>query len=185
MVEELHLRSVPILRPLVLPSLTLKLLTNLRHFLIYALPFSLYRPTAACLILREHFISDGNIFFYSCLYTPTFSGMQRASKASLGGVLLFVDFLNHERKLSYRYHKHLTKCQIRFTGGILKRNIAIYNCISPLNAELNPICHMLVLLGGATIVVVSRLRVNNLYSGKSRTNIGGEQDMLRHSKFCY
>src|SRR5215510_4100537 len=29
----------------------------------------------------------------------------------------------------------------------------------PLNAELNPICHLLALLGGATIVVVNRLRV--------------------------
>jgi hypothetical protein len=32
--------------------------------------------------------------------------------------------------------------------------------INPLNAELNPICHLLALLEGATIVVVSRLRVN-------------------------
>jgi uncharacterized membrane protein len=32
--------------------------------------------------------------------------------------------------------------------------------LSPLNAELNPICHLIALLGGATIVVVSRLRVN-------------------------
>jgi hypothetical protein len=31
--------------------------------------------------------------------------------------------------------------------------------VNPLNAELNPICHLLALLGGATIVVVSRLRV--------------------------
>jgi hypothetical protein len=31
--------------------------------------------------------------------------------------------------------------------------------INLLNAELNPICHLLALLGGATIVVVSRLRV--------------------------
>ena len=31
--------------------------------------------------------------------------------------------------------------------------------INPLNAELNPICHLLALLGGANIVVVSRLRV--------------------------
>ena len=31
---------------------------------------------------------------------------------------------------------------------------------NPLNAELNPICHLLALLGGATIVVFSRLRVN-------------------------
>jgi hypothetical protein len=34
--------------------------------------------------------------------------------------------------------------------------------INPLNAELNPICHLLALLGGATIVVVNRLRVNLL-----------------------
>ena len=33
-----------------------------------------------------------------------------------------------------------------------------YN-INPLNAELIPICHFLALLGGATILVVSRLRV--------------------------
>jgi hypothetical protein len=32
--------------------------------------------------------------------------------------------------------------------------------LNPLNAEWNPICHLLALLGGATIVVVSRLRVN-------------------------
>ena len=31
--------------------------------------------------------------------------------------------------------------------------------INPLSAELNPVCHLLALLGGATIVVVSRLRV--------------------------
>jgi len=31
--------------------------------------------------------------------------------------------------------------------------------INPLNAELNPICHLLALLRGATIVVLSRLRV--------------------------
>jgi len=31
--------------------------------------------------------------------------------------------------------------------------------INPSNAELNPICHLIALLGGATIVVVSRLRV--------------------------
>jgi hypothetical protein len=32
---------------------------------------------------------------------------------------------------------------------------------NPLNAELNPICHLLALLGGATTVVVSRLRVKD------------------------
>jgi len=34
-----------------------------------------------------------------------------------------------------------------------------YLSTNPLNAELNPICHLLTLLGGATIIVVSRLRV--------------------------
>src|SRR5215472_3318517 len=33
-----------------------------------------------------------------------------------------------------------------------------------LNAELNPICRLLALLGGATIVVVSRLRVKCRFS---------------------
>jgi hypothetical protein len=37
-----------------------------------------------------------------------------------------------------------------------------YRFFNPLNAELNPICHLLALLGGATIVDVSRLRVNPL-----------------------
>ena len=38
--------------------------------------------------------------------------------------------------------------------------VVVSSHINPLNAELNPICHLLALLGGATIVVVSRLRVN-------------------------
>jgi hypothetical protein len=37
---------------------------------------------------------------------------------------------------------------------ILVLNVSIH----PLNAGLNPICHLLALLGGATIAVVSRLR---------------------------
>jgi hypothetical protein len=39
----------------------------------------------------------------------------------------------------------------------LKKKLVSFN---PLNAELNPICHLLILLGCATIVVFSRLRVN-------------------------
>ena len=44
--------------------------------------------------------------------------------------------------------------------GIRFPNQYIIFFFNPLNAELNPICHLLALLGGATIVVVSRLRVN-------------------------
>jgi hypothetical protein len=43
--------------------------------------------------------------------------------------------------------------------------------VSPLNAELNPICHLLALLGGATIVVISRLRDNGL-TAEARTCSG-------------
>ena len=43
--------------------------------------------------------------------------------------------------------------------------------VNPLNAELNPICHLLELLGGATIVVVSRLRVNGLYYPRIYLNV--------------
>jgi len=39
---------------------------------------------------------------------------------------------------------------------------SFFNYINPLNAELNPICHLIALLGGATIVVVSRLRVKEV-----------------------
>jgi hypothetical protein len=35
-----------------------------------------------------------------------------------------------------------------------------YPNINPLNAELNPICHMLALLGAHHILHVSRIRVN-------------------------
>ena len=36
----------------------------------------------------------------------------------------------------------------------------INNWFNPLNAELNPICHLLALLGAHLIIHVSRIRVN-------------------------
>jgi hypothetical protein len=39
----------------------------------------------------------------------------------------------------------------------------VYYAFNPLNAELNPICHLVALLGGATIVVVSRVRVKGVF----------------------
>ena len=35
-------------------------------------------------------------------------------------------------------------------------------CLSPLNAQLNPICHLLALLGAHLILHVSRIRVNGM-----------------------
>jgi hypothetical protein len=43
---------------------------------------------------------------------------------------------------------------------LMSKFIFCFYPVNPLNAELNPIRHLLALLGGATIVVVSRLRVN-------------------------
>jgi len=44
--------------------------------------------------------------------------------------------------------------------NVLKPSRLLHAVIfNPLNAELNPICHLLALPGGPTIVVVSRLRV--------------------------
>jgi len=42
-------------------------------------------------------------------------------------------------------------------SGIMCNIIAIY--LNPLNAELNPICHLLALLGARHILHVSRIRV--------------------------
>ena len=36
------------------------------------------------------------------------------------------------------------------------------NCVNPLNAELNPICYLLALLGANHFLHVSRIRVNDL-----------------------
>jgi len=41
--------------------------------------------------------------------------------------------------------------------------------INPLNAELNPICHLLALVGGATIVVVSRLIIKHVSKNNKKT----------------
>jgi hypothetical protein len=39
---------------------------------------------------------------------------------------------------------------------------AASGCLNPLNTELNPICHLLALLGARLILHVSRIRVNDL-----------------------
>jgi hypothetical protein len=61
--------------------------------------------------------------------------------------------------------KHVIEREIEATIGVTERRRRrckqLQNDFNPLNAELNPICHLLALLGGATIVVVSRLRVKD------------------------
>jgi hypothetical protein len=65
--------------------------------------------------------------------------------------------------------------------------------INPLNAELNPICCLLTLLGGATIVVVSRLKVNIpiynlwclLYVSKPRVYLQEDVYMYNYVILCF
>jgi len=52
----------------------------------------------------------------------------------------------------------LSCCSLHFMLLVLF-SVAV-SLINPLNAELNPTCHLLALLGRATIVVISRLSVN-------------------------
>jgi transposase len=49
--------------------------------------------------------------------------------------------------------------------------------LKPLNAELNPICHLLALLGAHLIFHVSRIRVNAAARGAKR-NIWSLQDYV-------
>jgi hypothetical protein len=62
---------------------------------------------------------------------------------------------NHEKRGSGLVSRHSVEMG---TSRMQIESIAALS--NPLNAELNPICHLLALLGGATIVDVSRLRAN-------------------------
>jgi hypothetical protein len=46
--------------------------------------------------------------------------------------------------------------------------------VNPLNAELNPICHLLTLLGAHHILHFSRIRVNLKSRGAERVMSGGK-----------
>ena len=51
--------------------------------------------------------------------------------------------------------------------GLSKNLYTVGLTFNPLNAELNPICHLLALLGAHHILHVSRIRVNVLGGAKS------------------
>src|SRR5215471_16870737 len=86
---------------------------------------------------------------------------------------LFIQFINYVWQLLHvsALHCHLQgaflvpceRCSIEeqsieYCGWVCCVFVG-FSCI-PLNAELNPICHLLALQGSATIIVVVRLRVN-------------------------
>ena len=95
----------------------------------------------------------------------------RSSVLILGSFVVWCDFLCWPtHKISYTIQKivfsevtvHVfesVSSHVAFMENFIQCRLKII-VFNPLNAELNPICHLLALLGGATIVVVSRLRVN-------------------------
>jgi hypothetical protein len=59
---------------------------------------------------------------------------------------------------------------------------------NPLNAELNPICHFLALLGAHPILHVSGVRVNSAFKGLMRRHfrfVHRTYRVLRHGKCCH
>jgi hypothetical protein len=66
------------------------------------------------------------------------------------------------------YRKLLACPYISF---ILKSRVSNLLTFNPLNAELNPICHLLALLGAHLIFHVSRIRVKNRASYIYRTDV--------------
>ena len=67
------------------------------------------------------------------------------------------------------------KVEISLVGktgvGVKSRREEGGGAVNPLNAELNPICHLLALLGAHHILHVSRIRVRNLGSPSSTAAI--------------
>ena len=49
---------------------------------------------------------------------------------------------------------------VQFNGFMSQVSLMLRTDINPLNAELNPICHLLALLGAHHILHISRIRVN-------------------------
>ena len=95
--------------------------------------------------------------------------MRPTNKTTITVVALLHQNAGHQCSKAQIYLKIYPKEERRLCGEkqlFVRQNAFIWGVIiifiNPLNAELNPICHLLALLGGATIVVVSRLRVKRL-----------------------
>ena len=85
----------------------------------------------------------------SPLYSQVYIGVAPSGRQKIPEVIDTRPFVPLSVKLLTWY----SQMQTFFGGG------GPATSFNPLNTELNPICHLLALLGGATIVVVSRLKV--------------------------
>jgi len=62
--------------------------------------------------------------------------------------------------LSSSCHSRLYSCQCAVIILVTRYEVVSVIEFNPLNAELNPICHLLALLGAHHILHVSRIRIN-------------------------
>jgi len=65
--------------------------------------------------------------------------------------------LTNGRRADYRSRNPLP---LRLTRYVLAFSVKTNDILNPLNAELNPVCHLLALLAAHHILHVSRIRVN-------------------------
>jgi len=69
---------------------------------------------------------------------------------------------SHDCECAYYFILCVTPCILVCCIGILENPIFVYEeQFNPLKAELNPICHLLVLLGAHHILHVSRIRLES------------------------
>ena len=83
----------------------------------------------------------------------------------------------------FQYGTHsyplLTMEDIGYSKFLSIRHISIVVAFNPLNAKLNPICHLLALIGAHHILHVSRIRVNELAVRRRPMHKGHLQDQTR------
>ena len=73
--------------------------------------------------------------------------------------LRYFFILSHKRRDFRKKKLFDIKCVFLFSLQLLSETFLIRRRINPLNAELNPICHLLALLGAHHILHVNRMRV--------------------------
>jgi hypothetical protein len=74
---------------------------------------------------------------------------------------------SYKPNVKWKYDKVLTQTP---TDTAYVINAAVSRLFNPLNTKLNPICHLLALLGAHPILHISRIRVKSVPSQLSRTN---------------
>jgi len=92
-------------------------------------------------------------FLYNCL--------SDRRKCKFKDLIMF--YINNEFHASdYTHYSILLQCTLQeLNDGVPHTPGRCSSDIDPLNTELNPICHLLALLGAHRILYVSRIRVNS------------------------